>query len=277
QDYDIVAGAALAHGWYKSSADIEAGILFMKNRRYLQFSVTPSPASKIIQAGSAATFTLNVAPLGGFTNTVSLAVNGLPSGATSNFTLTSINCGTLIYSSTNSAMTIQTSVSTPVGTYPLSIVSTSGSILHTNVVKLVVGNFSVSVNPSSQTISPGGNTTYTINVATNSGFSGNVAFGLSGLPANCSASFSPTSVSGANSSTLNVIASNNATAGNYSLTIYGTNGVTVANTTATLQIAGIATPIWNGGSSTGNYWNDSANWGGISLSANGPLVFGGSA
>src|SRR5581483_3172736 len=204
QDYDIVAGAALAHGWYKSSADIEAGILFMKNRRYLQFSVTPSPALKIIQAGSAAAYTLNVAPLGGFTNTVSLAVNGLPAGATSGFTFTSINSGTLVYSSTNSTMTIQTSLSTPVGAYPLSIISAGNGISHTNVVTLVVGNFSVAANPSSQTVSPGGNTTYTITVTTNSGFSGNVGLGLGGLPANCTAVFNPASVTGAGSSTLNI-------------------------------------------------------------------------
>lgn len=277
QVYTCVAGVAYTNGWYKSSADIEAGILFMKNRRYLEFSVTPSPATKIVQAGAQANYALAVAPLGGFTNTVSLAVNNLPSGATATFTNGTVNCGTLPLSSTNSTLSIQTSVSTPVGNYNLAIVSTSGSVSHTNFVNLVVGNYSVSANPSSQTVSPGGNTSYTVGVATNSGFSGSVSFGLSGLPANCSASFNPASVSGANSSALNVIASNSAVAGNYTLTIYGTNGATVASATATLQITGGATPIWNGGSSAGNYWNDSANWGGISLSANGPLTFGGTA
>lgn len=275
QDYDVVAGAAYVHGWYKSSADIEAGILFMKNRRYLEFSVTPAPASKIIQAGAQANFTLAVAPLGGFSNTVSLVANNLPPGATANFSANSVNCGALSLSSTNLSLSIQTSLSTPLGTYSIPVVSTSGSVSHTNIVNLVVGNYSISASPSSQTVSPGGSTSYTINVATNSGFSGTVAFGLGGLPAHCSAGFSPTSWNGSGSSTLSVIASNSATAGNYTLTIYGTNGATVVSTTATLQIIGTATAIWNGGSSSGNYWSDSANWGGISPSANAPLFFGG--
>lgn len=277
QDYDIVAGAAYAHGWYKSSADIEAGVLFMKNRRYLQFSVTPSPSSKIVQAGAQANYTLVVAPMGGFSNTVSLAVSGLPSGATPAFSSSAINCGALTLSSTNITFSVQTSVSTPTGAYPLSIVSTSGSVSHTNIVKLVVGNYSISVSPSSQTVSPGGSTSYTINVATNSGFSGIVSFGLSGLPANCSAGFSPASWNGAGASTLSVVVSNSAAAGNYTLTIFGTNGATIVSTTATLQIVGTATAIWNGGSSSGNYWSDSANWGGVAPSANAPLLFGGNA
>lgn len=277
QVYTCVAGSAYTNGWYKSKADIDAGILMMKNRRYLEFSVTPSPASKIIQAGAQANFTLAIAPLGGFSNTVTLVANNLPSRATANFSASLVNCGALVLSSTNLSLSIQTSLSTPLGTYSIPIVSTSGSVSHTNIVNLVVGNYSISISPSSQTVSPGGNTSYMINVATNSGFSGNVAFGLSGLPVNCSANFSPTSLSGAGSSALNIVASNSATAGNYTLTIYGTNGANIMSTTATLQIVGSATAIWNGNSSSGNYWSDPANWGGISPAAGAPLFFGGNA
>jgi autotransporter-associated beta strand protein len=275
QVYTCVAGSAYTNNWYTGRADVDAGILFMKNRRYLQFSVTPSPATQVVQAGAQANYTLAVAPLGGFTNTVTLAANNLPSGATAVFTNGTVNCGALALSSTNSTLAIKTTVATPAGAYAVSIISTGGGISHTNNVSLVVGNFSVAASPSSQTVSPGGNTSYTVTVATNSGFSGTIAFGLAGLPANCSASFSPASLSGAGSSALNVIASNTATAGSYTLTIYGTNGATIASATATLQIAGTATPVWNGGSGTGNYWNDANNWGGILPSANGPLVFGG--
>ncbi|HXJ71254.1 MAG TPA: hypothetical protein VNM37_00330, partial [Candidatus Dormibacteraeota bacterium] len=41
--YDLFANAAFAKGQYKNSADIEAGILFMKNRRYQQFAVDATP------------------------------------------------------------------------------------------------------------------------------------------------------------------------------------------------------------------------------------------
>lgn len=275
--YTCVAGVSYTNGWYKSRADVEAAILFMKNRRYLQFSIAPSPASKIVQAGAQANYTLTIAPLGGATNAVALTISGLPSGASGSFSSTNVNLAALDTVSSNVTLSVSTSVSTPTGNYKLTIVGANGSVLHTNFVDLIVGNYSVSVVPSSQTVSPGGNTSYTVSVATNSGFSGSVSFGLSGLPSNCSASFNPASLNGAGPAALNVIASNSATAGNYTLTIFGTNGATVVSTTATLQIVGTATPIWNGGSSSGNYWNDSANWGGILPSANGPLVFGGNA
>lgn len=266
QVYTVVAGVAYTNGWYTGSPDIDAAILFMKNRRYQQFSVTSAQSSQLVQAGNQTSFTLAVAPLGGSTNTVNLtAVNGLPSGATASFAPASVNCATLNFASTNSALSIQTSVSTPLGSYLLSIISTNGSVSHTNLVSLVVGNYSISVSPSSQIVSLGGNTSYLVSTATNSGFSGNVSFGISGLSANCGATFSPPSLNGAGLATLSIAASNGAATGNYTLTIYGTNGASVMSTTAALQIVSQATTIWNGGSSSDSDWNDNANWTGISL------------
>jgi len=139
QAYLTVAGAAYTNGWYKNNADIAAGILLMKNRRYLEFSVTPTPASQSVPTGAGTAFNLAVAPLGGFTNTVTLAVSGLPSGATGILSATSINLATLSLASSNCTLSISTSASTPVGTYPLSITSASGGIAHTNTVNLIIG------------------------------------------------------------------------------------------------------------------------------------------
>jgi autotransporter-associated beta strand protein len=274
QVYNVVAGAAYTNGWYSGSPDIDAAILFMKNRRYLQFSVTPSPSSQVVQAGNETAFTLAVAPLGGSTNTVGLAINGLPSGATAGFSPATVNCATLNFASTNSTLSIQTALSTPLGSYTLSIISTNGNVAHTNLVNLVVGNYSVSVSPSAQTVSLGASTSYSVTTTTNSGFSGTVSFGLGGLPAGCSAQFSPASLSGAGSVTLSVTASNSATLGDYTLTIYATNGASVTSTTAGLDIV-IFTSAWTGSSSSDSDWNDSANWGGIPLSAGTQLSFGG--
>src|SRR5581483_11524097 len=56
------------------------------------------------------------------------------------------------------------------------------------------------------------------------GFSSNVTFSLTGLPAKTSASFSPTSVAGSGSSILTITASNNVLPGDYTLTVTGTSG-----------------------------------------------------
>ena len=274
QVYTTVAGVAYTNGWYKTSADIETGILYMKNRRYLEFSATPTPASEIVTAGSGTTFTVAVAPLGRFTNTVSLTVNGLPSGATASFTASSINTAALNLASTNVTLSVSTSSSTPPGTYQLNVIATSGSVSHTNAVSLIVGTFALSATPPSQTISAGDGTSYTIGITTNNGFSGTVSFGISGLPANASDNFSPGSFTGSGSSTLSVITAGNTPAGNYTLTIMGTNGTVVSSASVTLTVLA-ATPVWTGGSGSDNNWSDIANWGSIAISPDVPLVFNG--
>jgi autotransporter-associated beta strand protein len=275
QVYNIVAGAAYTNGWYRGSPDIDAAILFMKNRRYLEFSATPTPSSQLVQAGGAAVFTLAVTPMGGFSNTVSLAVNGLPPGTTANFSATTVNCGAMSLSQSNVTLSLQTSAATPVGACTLSVVASSGIVAHTNTATLVVGTYSISANPGSQAVLPGAIASYTVSVSTNTGFSGGTSFGLTGLPPNCSAQFIPASVIGAGSVALNIVVSNNAPAGNYPLTISGTNGLSVAQSMATLQIVSGGTGVWNGGSTTDNDWSDSANWNGSGVGANYALNFGG--
>jgi autotransporter-associated beta strand protein len=273
--FTVVAGAAYTNGTYTGSADIDAGILFMKNRRYLEFSVTPTPVSQIVPAGTGTTFAVAVAPLGGFTNVVTLALTGLPPGATGGFSLSSVNPATLNFASTNVTLSISTSNSTPTGSYTLNIIGTSGSVSHTNTVSLVVGNYSLAASPPAQTVSAGNSAAYTVSVATNHGYSGSVSLGISGLPAGTSAGFSPGSVNGAGNSTLNVTTGASTPAGVYTLTLFGTNGTVVASTTVSLVVVG-ATPVWTGGSAGDNHWSDATNWGGISLAPGDALIFNGS-
>ena len=183
QVYTVVGNAAIAHGWYQNSADIDAGILFMKNRIYQEFSIAATATNNTISPGASANITVAVTPMGGFTNIVNLTVTGLPAGATAGFSPSSVNLAALNYVSTNSTLTISTSASTPVGNYPLNIIGTSGSVSHTNSLTLVVGSFSLAATPSSQSVVLAGNSvTNTVNVATNTGFSGSISFGISGLP-----------------------------------------------------------------------------------------------
>ena len=274
--YSVIGQADLVSGRYKTTTLMDATTLWMKNRRYLQFSVTPNPATRVVPAGAGTTFTLAVAPMGGVTNPVNLTLTGLPVGATGNLSSTFVNLAALNYASTNITLSISTSNSTPPGNYLLSIVGSNGSVSHTSIVSLVVGSFSLAVSPPSQVVSAGNAVTYTLTVATNSGFSGSVSFGISGLPANTSAGFTPTFLNGAGASTLTITAATNAPGGNYTLTIMGTNGAVTSSSTVTLQIVGV-TPVWNGGSSSDNNWTDPTNWSGIGLAAGNPLTFNGSA
>ncbi len=95
-------------------------------------------------------------------------------------------------------------------------------------------DFSVSVTPSSQTVTPGSQVSYTVTVAALNKFTGEVDFTVSGLPSGASASFSPASVSGSGSSTLTFTTS---ATGTYTIKITGTSGTLTHTATVTLIVA----------------------------------------
>ena len=182
------------------------------------FSVSATPSSQTVPPGSGTSYTVNVTPSNGFNGSVGLGVSGLPSGATSSFNPTSVS------GSGSSTLAVNTSSSTPTGTYTLTITATSGALTHTAQVTLVVADFSMSVSPSSQTVSRGSQGSYTVSISPSGPFSAKVSFRVSGLPARTSASFSPSSVVGSGSSTLTVSVKKPANTGTYVLTVSATGG-----------------------------------------------------
>jgi polygalacturonase len=198
------------------------------------FSISATPASQAVTAGSGTSYTTTVTALSGFTGTVNLSVSGLPSGASGSFNPTSVA------GSGNSTLSITTATSTPAGTYTLTITGTSGSLTHSTTVTLVVNvpDFSISASPASQTVTQGSGTSYTATVSALNGFTGTVSLSVSGLPTGASGSFNPTSVAGSGSSTLSVTTATSTPAGTYTLTITGTSGSLTHSTTVTLVVNG---------------------------------------
>jgi hypothetical protein len=92
-------------------------------------------------------------------------------------------------------------------------------------LKSPLPNFSLSSTPTSQSVTPGGSTSYTITVTPSHGFTGDVTLGVTGLPAGATGSFSPNPVTGGSgSSTLSVSTLASTPPGTYTLTITGTSG-----------------------------------------------------
>ncbi len=106
-----------------------------------------------------------------------------------------------------------------------------------------VGDFSLTVSPSSQSVSGGGAATYTVTVTPNGGFTGPVYLTLSGLPYGASASLSsnpvtvPSSSSPA-SATLQVATTASTPHGKNTLTITGVAGSLEHAANAALQVKG---------------------------------------
>jgi len=125
------------------------------------------------------------------------------------------------------------------GTYVASFtVTDNGGLTSPAATRTVtVPDFSSTAFPASQTLSPGGGTSYTATVAGGSGFTGAVAFAVAGLPAGATASFSPDSVTGSGSTTLSVTTSGTTPAGTYTLAIIGTSGPVSHTVNVTLVVA----------------------------------------
>jgi PGF-pre-PGF domain-containing protein len=96
------------------------------------FTISVSPTSSSVVQGGSAGATVSITSIGGFANTVSLSVSGLPSGATASFSPSS---GTPSFTST---LTISTASTTPAGTYTITITGTGGGKTYTTTFSLTV-------------------------------------------------------------------------------------------------------------------------------------------
>src|SRR6185369_4584239 len=198
-----------------------------------------SSAPQTANAGDSAAYTVDVGSLGGFSDAVALSATGLPPGATATFTPASVT------GAGSSALSINTSTSTPAGTYNITIAGTSGNLTRSTTVTLDVMDFAVSAIPSSQAVIVGNSISYTASVVASNGFSGTVAWTISGLPAGAAADFSPANVNGSGDSVLSVSTALNTPSGIYPLTLTGTSGGLSHSTSVTLVVSDfsvIATP-----------------------------------
>jgi len=180
-------------------------------------------------------------------------------------------------SGTNRTVTV-TPASGQTGTSLITVSVTDGTWTNSRIFNVSVGNFAVLTSPSVQSALTGTSVNYTnVIIATNG--TGTITFGLSGLPVGVNASFTPTTTTGAGTNVLSLMISNSVSPGTYPLIISATDGLQqFASNTVTLIINAITSApgwcTWTGGSSAGNYWNDSTNWSTAPVPGN-SLAFGG--
>src|SRR5256712_377344 len=154
-------------------------------------AATPTAPAPILPGGSQS-YVVTVEALSGFTGTVSLSVSGLPAGASGSLSPSAVAApGT-------STLNVVTRAATPGGTYALTITAISGGLTHTTTVTLAVQDFSISVSPSSRTVSRGSSTSYAVTVNVINGFGSPVTFtSLTGVPRGVTYSPNPLSTAGA--------------------------------------------------------------------------------
>jgi hypothetical protein len=202
------------------------------------FTGSVTPTFQTVVTGSSANYSISISAIDGFSGTIQFSLTGLPAGATASF-----NPPTVTGSGTTT-LTVSTSSSTPTGSYTLAVGGTSASVAHQGTLTLNVGpagsdftDFSGSITPSYQTITPGSSTGYNLAVTPINGFTGNVTLTVSGLPAGATGIFNPATITGGSGSSLLSISTSSSTAtGSYVLTITATSGSHVHSTTVNLNV-----------------------------------------
>ncbi len=252
--YNETGNIVTPQSLYLAQLKQRLGPVALQNIGYQVFTMSPSPSIESVMPGSNITVTINVAGTNGFSDTIGLSIGGVPAGVGAQLSTNSVSgigSSTLSLSISNSAAP---------GNYQLAINGIDGNLTNTTIVNLTVANFSLSATPASQTVIAGAtNITYTVTAETNDSFAGAISFDSS-VASGASASFNPASLSGAGTSTLTLNAGS-LPVGTDTLTIAGTNGSVVVDTTVNLVVTPAAL-VWTGTNTTNpNNWDSvSYNW-----------------
>lgn len=196
------------------------------------YSIGLSPSSVTVQAGDDAIFkvllTYSDPSFSGTVVTIQLA--GLGPGMTYQLS----GMGDLI---------IYTTSSTPPGTYPLTIIGSANGVVRQTSGILVVQEqaqtfeYSVSISPTSKTLSLGDTGTFTVTVTLISGNPETVTLSLNGLPGDFQHTFSSVSGNPTFTSTLTVDTSSSTSTGTHTFTVNANAGGQVETATATLIVS----------------------------------------
>ncbi len=158
------------------------------------FALATSPSSLNLVAGSQASVVVTVTSVSGFSDPVQLFFSVLPVGVTVNLSSNPVTPPAGGTVTTTASFTVDSSVSG--NTYYLTLVGSSGSIIHTYTFGLQVTprtipqDFGISVSPPVLNIAPGGHGSSTVTVFSFNGFSSGVSLIHSGGPSGVSLSFS---------------------------------------------------------------------------------------
>jgi uncharacterized repeat protein (TIGR01451 family) len=188
------------------------------------FTIEVDPADQTVYPGESAGYNIKVTAVNGFSKPVELYVEPLPGGVTADFN------PRILKPTKESILTLTTSGSTSLGTYPLTVAARGGGIKRIVKITLTVKerppepDFDIKAEPGERTLFRGESTTYTITVNAINGFSGDVSLSVTGVPAGTSASLSETTITPTGTSQLQVITSGDTPLGGHILTITAKGG-----------------------------------------------------
>lgn len=215
------------------------------------FALTPSSQSYTISGSGTQTptYAISQAATGGYGNTVTYSVTGLPGGITptcSPSTITASGACTL---------TLSFPATQATGTDTFTVSATDGTLTHTMPGSITINasstpDFSFTITPATFTYTPtmGGTQTPTFAIAQTAigSYSGTATYSTSGLASGMSYSFSPATITGTGSSTLSVSFPATQAAGTTTITTSATDGTHTHTNPLSLTISDINQNLLDG-------------------------------
>jgi hypothetical protein len=200
-----------------------------------------SPAtSVVVPQGTAGSVPLTITRVNGFAAGVSLVAEGLPANVTATFTPALLPNGSV----SSSLVLAATSAATP-GTSTITVraraqgIADKTTAVQLTVASSTVSEFALSASPASFSVVAGSPSQSIISIGRTGGFSGNVTFALTGLPAGMTGTFTPNPAS-ANTTTLSFTTTTAVAPGTYTLQVTATAAGLPAHT---LPMLVTVTPI----------------------------------
>lgn len=142
-------------------------------------------------------------------------------------------------------LAVSTSTSTPAGTYPFKVTGSALGVYHQTIGTLTVTakpspfDYSITVSPSTQTITLGQTTSYTVTVSVVSGL-GNVLLSLTGLPSDIPYLLTTPGGVPPYSSTLNIDTSASTSTGTFTIYVTGTGDSLTKTAKTSLTVKSVA-------------------------------------
>jgi len=196
------------------------------------FQLAASPSLQTINPGQSTTFALNVTLTSGLPQPLQLSLLNTPTGVTAVFNPQSQNPP---FSST---LTFTTTNSTPTGTFPMTVLASSGGQNRTALITLTIQapqavafDFSVGViGPTTASVTQGGSASFELAITLLSGSPQIVNLTASGFPSGVSYSFTSPGGTPSFTSTINMFTTVNAPGGTYPIAITGTTSTGLTHT-----------------------------------------------
>jgi uncharacterized membrane protein len=205
-------------------------------------TLTAGAATANVVQGAGATVALTITRAGGFSEAVSLAVAGVPTGVTAALAPASIPSG-----ATTSTLTLSAAANATVGTTPIIITASGvGVAAQTATITVTVSagatlSISLSASPAALSVQAGTNGTSTIALTRTGGSASDVALAVTGAPTGVTATLSPSILAGAaTGSTLTLASLSSVVPGQYTLTVTGSaTGIASASTSVVLTVTAV--------------------------------------